>query len=445
MGYGQRMGVGVRSLLPVAGAALVALSLAWLWPEAAGTARGATNARASIGGAPRLAWTSSRLPARASSIVGLSCPSVRLCVAVDDAGDVITSTRPASQRPGWSLAHVASSAFRFLSCPSARLCVALDQDGDVASSTNPGAVRSWHVFHLFTPNAYPSGETDGELTCPSVHLCVGLAGGTGDILESTDPASTVWRIVHVDTSQVSCGGSPPLGPSTCAGQLEDISCPSTSMCVGVDSNGFAVVSSDPIGGASAWQTFPIDGEGNGYEAYNPIVEAACPSPSRCIAADFTGNILASSNPVGGSGAWTRTMIETSYGFLVDLSCPSVSLCIGIEAGNNSQGDDLLTSRNPTGPSSAWRKFPARISGASTVQTNLTCTPRLCLEFNLHGAVAASTAPATGPRAWTSARISRQPILAVACPTSSICVAADQADRIKTIHITPPIGSSPTSR
>ena len=55
--------------------------------------------------------------------LGLSCASTRLCVAVDDAGNVLTSSDPADG-PAWHSAAVdPGHQLRGVSCPSTRFCV----------------------------------------------------------------------------------------------------------------------------------------------------------------------------------------------------------------------------------------------------------------------------------------------------------------------------------
>ncbi|MGH2873318.1 MAG: hypothetical protein ACRDL5_12770 [Solirubrobacteraceae bacterium] len=90
-------------------------------------------------------WTSAVIDP-GSELAALSCPSSTLCVAVDRAGDVLTSLRPTGGAGSWTSAPVdAASGLVDLSCPSVQLCVAVG-GGDVAFSTNPAAGgRSWQL------------------------------------------------------------------------------------------------------------------------------------------------------------------------------------------------------------------------------------------------------------------------------------------------------------
>ena len=96
----------------------------------------------SASAAPPLVWSAPVLvdqavpPAVISSlgIGAVSCPSVSLCVAFDDLGNVFTSTNPAVVGD-WKRTRL-RGALGFgwptgVSCPSVSLCVAVDADIDV--------------------------------------------------------------------------------------------------------------------------------------------------------------------------------------------------------------------------------------------------------------------------------------------------------------------------
>jgi hypothetical protein len=68
---------------------------------------------------------------------GVSCPSVSLCVAVDELTDVVTTTNPTGGPGAWTVTVVPALGLRSVSCPSVSLCVAVDDSGNVVTSTNP--------------------------------------------------------------------------------------------------------------------------------------------------------------------------------------------------------------------------------------------------------------------------------------------------------------------
>ena len=102
---------------------------------------------------------------------GLACPSRSLCVAVDVAGHVLSSTHPLAARAAWTVANVdPRTRLRALSCPSRRLCVAVDDAGRVLTARNPSrGAASWT-----SGTVRPGGLLD--VSCPSARLCVAVGG-----------------------------------------------------------------------------------------------------------------------------------------------------------------------------------------------------------------------------------------------------------------------------
>ncbi len=144
----------------------------------AGVMLGLAGTRASAA----LSW---RLAGRidAGALWGVSCPSSSLCVAVNGAGEVVTTRHPAFGRSAWTSAAVdGSNHLAGVSCPSPSLCVAADWAGNVVTSTDPaGGTGAWTVAHVDGANAL-SG-----ISCPSVSLCV-TVDEAGNALTSSNPA-----------------------------------------------------------------------------------------------------------------------------------------------------------------------------------------------------------------------------------------------------------------
>lgn len=167
-----------------------------------------------------------------------------------------------------------------------------------------------------------------------------------------------------------CVGAPPSGPIS-------VSCPAISFCAAIDGSGYVVTSVDPAGGAASWTSFPVASALSGI---------SCPSPSLCVAVG-PADVATSTNPIS-RGSWTAAPIDTQNP-LTAVSCPSASLCVAVGA---------------------------------------------------HGTIATSTDPTGGPAAWTVSQVSvadiggcghygpvadcRAPLLAVSCPSVSLCVAVD---------------------
>jgi hypothetical protein len=269
-----------------------------------------------------------------ASLVDISCPSVSLCVAVDDKGYVLTSTSPAGGVGTWSDAKISGTSELYsVSCASESLCVAPGEPGAAAISTNPtGGARAWHTAMIDTTpcgdicvsygGGPPGAPIDGAISCPSASLCV--AGNlTGHILNSADPAGDPgpWRVAFADPNSVYCAHA------ACPAPIGNIACPSTTLCVAIDNAGYVLRSTDPTGSASSWQM--TDALHLGFAPGIPSRPGlACSSKSRCMLLDRE-RVLVSDDP-GGGGPWTPTTIDPG-GALTGISCPTMMLCVAVDA------------------------------------------------------------------------------------------------------------------
>jgi hypothetical protein len=155
-----------------------------------------------------------------NSIWSVSCVSESLCVAVDSAGNVLTSTNPVAKPAKWHIKSVEGNAIYDVSCASASLCVAVDAGGNILSSTNPGASSpTWTAtYHVDTHQLY-------GISCVQTSTCVAV-DSAGNVVSSTDPTggASAWTVTSVDSEQ-----------------LNGVSCVSLSLCVAVDSAGDGVI------------------------------------------------------------------------------------------------------------------------------------------------------------------------------------------------------------
>jgi hypothetical protein len=344
------------------------------------------------------AWTVTDVDG-SNLLFGVSCPSIGLCVAVDWSGNVVTSTNPTGGASAWTAADDVSGGTNSLSgvsCPSIGLCVAVDNAGNVVTSTNPtGGTAAWTVTHVDGSN-YLSG-----VSCPSSGLCIAV-DRSGDVVTSTDPtaATPAWTVTHVDGYN----------------RLNGVSCPSSGLCVAVDGSGNVVTSNDPTGGASAWTVTHVDG-------FNGLNGVSCPSSGLCVAVDGYGNVVTSTNPTGGAAAWTVTDVDGTTG-LSGVSCPSIGLCVAVDMSGN-----VITSTNPTGGAPAWTVTHVDVYmllGVSCASSGL------CVAVDGNGDVVASTDPTGGATAWTVTHVdgTNYPD-GVSCPSSGLCVAVDDEGDVVT--------------
>jgi hypothetical protein len=235
----------------------------------------------------------------------IACPSRQLCVAVDDAGHVLSTTRPPGGARAWRSVDVHAGSQTSIACPSARLCVAGARRGVLVSTDPTGGAKSWHAVALRDRSGIDS------ISCPSTHLCV-AADQAGNVLSSTDPSggARTWRKRRIDKATNH--------------YLLSISCPTTRFCAAVDWVGVEVfTTTHPRAGANAWhRRKPYSRQ----ERFNLSQGIACPSASLCLVLDDEGHVLSSTTPL--TGGWHRHTIghlplgSSSGG----IACRSERLC-----------------------------------------------------------------------------------------------------------------------
>jgi hypothetical protein len=365
----------------------------------------ASTASASVVG--RLSWQRPVLVDPSAKLTTIACPSASMCVAADRSGNVITSTDPASGAAAWEVAHVDSNegcgteacSFEAISCPSASFCAAVDNAGYVFTSTDPTAgATGWSSVKISAPN------TITALSCPSISLCVAV-DYHGNAITSTSPTAGAgtWHTTTIDSGPCTAAVCHSIDKGPPERQLDAISCPSVSLCVAGDWDGDVVTSTDPTGGGSAWNVAYVDSSLEsgltGLDPQTAIAGISCPSVSLCVANDGVGNVLTSQDPTGGASTWSlrratpRILAAPEPRSLYSLGCPSVSFCAGLQSASNT----LLSSSE-----------------------------------------AALTYEPLGSTEWTRVVIDRvgSPS-AIACPTSSLCVAVDNAGNVVVGRMQPP--------
>src|SRR6266480_4829793 len=140
------------------------------------------------------------------------------------------------------------------------------------------------------------------------------------------------------------------------------------------------------GRTGAWSSASVDA--------HALTGVSCASSTLCVAVDDEGGVLSSTDPTGGSDAWTLSPVDGSA-VLVGVSCPSESLCVAIDASGN-----VLTSTTPTAP--VWST--AAVDDAGNILT--------------------STDPTGGAAAWTLGNVDPNPLNGVSCAAATLCVAVD---------------------
>jgi hypothetical protein len=332
--------------------------------------------------------------------LGRLIAAVAVCSAAlgGTAASPLTGSAPAAV---WQLqAHIEGERFRpnlpllGVSCPSGSLCVAVGELDTIASSANPtGGGSAWH-------QAEPTGEAENDcheswkppcqdprnrtirgISCPSAQLCVAVTG-EGYVYSTTQPTGTGndWRVTDIDGN----------GRDT---HLLGISCPTTSLCVAVSGErytaGKVLTSTNPTGGTSAWTVTQLD------ESLD-LRGVSCGTPTLCVAVAEQGRLLVSTNPTGGASAWTALGTPGGPGDLQGVSCAAAALCVAGNAGGN-----LLASTNPD-VVSTWQEAEG---GVSVQVTGVSCLASgHCVAVSNNGDVITSTDPTGGSGSWSLTKL-----------------------------------------
>jgi hypothetical protein len=358
-----------------------------------------------------------------------------LAVIATPAQSVLSSAQslaPAGAAPASDLSWTAPvpaspSASNFgrpqaIACPTISMCVAVgavyqssgrDTVPNVLVSDDPSAgATTW------TADSLPAAADDGnmplsDVSCPSPTLCVAVGGDPGVVVTSTDPSggAIAWQVAV------------PSVPS-----MQSISCPSVNLCVGVGQTGGAT-STDPAAGGSSWAF---------QEPEIPAMQTiSCPTVDLCVGT-VGADVYTSSNPTGGGNAWVETPnVDTQA--LNSISCPTTTFCAAAD-----NAGDLVTSVDPadgvwSAPESIDPQNPSQEIPPSL--SPLSCSsPTLCITSDAYGDVVSSTDPTGGPGDWNIIDLtsilkpSTGPggeVTATTCPTVTVCTGFDNVGDLVT--------------
>jgi hypothetical protein len=235
-----------------------------------------------------------------SPLTAVSCPSATFCIATDNAGGAYSSTAPTT--PPWTSGNIdGTTALTGVSCPSASLCVAVDYSGYVLASSTPGTLTtaSWPSMHV------DSGHHLNAVSCPSATLCAAV-DDAGRVLISVNPTSAPW----VPT------------PLTGGGALTGVSCNASGLCVAIAANGSVYASADAGSATPTWSATPID-------AGSQLDAVSCTDAGLCVLVDHSGNALESDNPTASQPSWPLTAIDPGRA-VTSVSCLSAGFCVAAD-------------------------------------------------------------------------------------------------------------------
>jgi hypothetical protein len=274
---------------------------------------------------PVKGWHRANVDAGANGgvITGVACPATNLCVAVDSVGQVTHSTQPTGGKADWTRPIRVDTAaqagggyagFAAISCPTINLCVAVDNaaNGQVAYTTDPrGSASAWKLVTIGT------GVTLSSVSCASTNLCV-IGGSQRYVSVTPTGAATTWK---------------PTGAiSGSASVISSLACNGLKLCVGVGYGnagaGLVAASSAPSGDATAW-TIATVGSDPPNRTAGLLDSIACPQRNFCVAVDGSSNAYYTTTPV--RGAWTsaKPLKKASQSSLSAISC-NAKLCVEVD-------------------------------------------------------------------------------------------------------------------
>ena len=378
-------------------------------------------------------------------LTAVACPSTTLCVAIGQAA--LVSTEPTGGPGAWTTTQFTTGPPGepfdpwSISCPTTTFCAGVGAYGEIGTTSDPaGGASTWTAVSTGQQNLL------GNISCTSSSLC---AVAAGVLVVSTDPLAGAWTVSHLDgtVGAVQCleaslcvasgfsSGSgalftstnPSGGPSAWAatpatfGWSGQMSCYSTSLCVGAESLDGVLISTNPRGGSTAWSASgPISPE-------RGLTAISCPSTALCVAINASGDVVTSTTPTAGANTWTEIPV---FGLgLDDIACPSTELCVAVDGSGN-----VVASRNPTGGPSAWSTYVPGSFGSSGGRVSCSSV-HFCAAIDADGDVLTSNDPGD-PTDWVKSHIlsgfGSDTFTEISCPSETFCAAVDSDGNLLTI-------------
>jgi hypothetical protein len=251
--------------------------------------------------------------------------------------------------------------------------------------------------------------TFNDVSCPTTGLCVAI-DDNDEIVSSDDPAASDAN--YVDQGQV---------PVTSGGEPRGLSCTPSGTCVAVDDTGDAIATTAANGPASGW-TSTANVEPSGFTT------VTCGADGFCLAPAMNATVATTRTPAASAPAWGVSPPIGGVDALSAISCASVALCVA-----TSDGGQVVSARRPAATNADWRVVVAD-PGAGF--SSISCpTVGFCAAIGADDRLATSRTPAGGAGAWRPVALKlsyldnngvRQPesFTSISCASASACIAAD---------------------
>jgi photosystem II stability/assembly factor-like uncharacterized protein len=344
-------------------------------------------------------WNSQTPAGVTESFVSVSCATTTSCATVAMSGAIYGTADGAT----WTAqTSGTTSQLNSVSCPSASVCLAVGPAGLVIGTTDGGA-SAWKKLA-------PSGPTNDVdvtgMSCVSSSSCFALA--TPDVFATTN-GGAFWSSVLNEPTVVFTG----------------ISCPGGGTCfvIGKSANGTTAVV-QLFGTTDGGATWPTQITLNAAET---IAGISCPTTTACYAVSTQGNVWTTSD-----GWKTSHKYGVTGTGLTAISCPSTTTCFATD--NTQQlpgGSPFFT---PASPGNVFSTTNGGVNwnlsfslghdtqaGIYSPFFTITCpTTTTCYAAGQQGLLATTT---DGGANWRTERLpSRQVVNGISCTSASTCFA-----------------------
>ena len=263
------------------------------------------------------------VPEPGNALDAVSCASTRLCIAVDQQGDVIgfSPVGPPDARIAPFSAEQTLGGQHLVACPSSTQCSVLSATGTWTATQSPA-----QTLITFDPRSLdavatisvPSSVGLDQLVCSTSDECVGAGlslsvvggrlGGNGTATVTFDPTSST------------------AVPAVVRGAVANfaIACASASLCTTMDASG-AEASFDP-NSSGVLEQAAVDPLGD-YSKGSNGARIACPSAGECVLATWNDSDAITFAPLT-----PRTPVPIPIddgGPIAAVACPALRECVGL--------------------------------------------------------------------------------------------------------------------
>jgi hypothetical protein len=335
----------------------------------------------------------------------VACASASQCIGVGNVASRVNSGAAASLNSasgalsaGQSLQLIRSSGFlNGVSCPSASLCLAVGENRNetrgIAVPLNPDTamVRSGQELHAI------SGIVMSGVACASKKQCLAVghdSSGSGVVVALSPATGAILSAQRVQTI-----------PGTGGVGLEGVACPLANLCVGVGENsgrsaGVAVALNPATGAIRRGQSV------HNVTHKGILLDLSCPSTTVCLAVGWGASqpsVAVPINPRTGARSTGQSdrSISARAATLTAVSCPSLSLClaVGNDTGDPSVGQAVTI--DPTTATIVADQSIRTLAGTGALNAVVCHSTAACVAagsgYESPGAVTEILDPATGRR------------------------------------------------